>query len=357
MPLWKIDAKRKELPPSMVAGETDSPYRNRSGDPAEQQELDRLYAAAHGEGSLNLYLSGPWAWCRRSADRFAQRFPGIRVNLATGYSATLARAIDVQRRGAAPGPDLAVLQSVDDVERWASQGLLAPLRPPGSDQVMPAFIDPEGRYTGVEVNGLGYAYNPDLVAADEAPASAVDFLDQRFGGRVVSGFPHRDDLVLYLYHGLVERHGWRYVHQLLERRTAFVDGHGPLVQRVAAGDFAVTFDAALGLALSANRQGARIEIRVPDQEPMPVWAQTAAVFRDAPHPNTARLYLAWCLSEAEQRLVAENGSWPVRLDVPPPARLRPLSDYRLADGFGEFLRERALVAELRERLERYVGSP
>ena len=47
----------------------------------------------------------------------------------------------------------------------------------------------------------------------------------------------------------------------------------------------------------------------------PVFTLTGGIFKDAPHPNAAKLYLTWFLAKEQQSRV---GSFSSRADVPPP---------------------------------------
>jgi len=59
-----------------------------------------------------------------------------------------------------------------------------------------------------------------------------------------------------------------------------------------------------------------------DVDPMPIWPQTTAIFKDARHPNAAKLYITWFLAKEQQ---SRTGTWSTRLDVPPPSGLKPMS--------------------------------
>jgi len=43
--------------------------------------------------------------------------------------------------------------------------------------------------------------------------------------------------------------------------------------------------------------------------------------------------------------------------VPPPEGFKPLTSYRIANGYREFVADDKLVTELRQRMEHYTGPP
>ena len=80
------------------------------------------------------------------------------------------------------------------------------------------------------------------------------------------------------------------------------------------------------------------EIAFSETDPTPIWAQTAATFKDSPHPNAARLFLSWFLQKEQQ--TKQIDTWSVRVDVPPPDGMPPVFSLMLANRYAEFLATR-----------------
>ena len=90
---------------------------------------------------------------------------------------------------------------------------------------------------------------------------------------------------------------------------------------------------------------------------MPVYPITTGIFAKAPHPNAAKLFLAFAISKEQQQRTAASGAIPVRPDVGPAAGLKPLSSYRITDGYINFISNQTRTKELRQRFEGYIGPP
>jgi ABC-type Fe3+ transport system substrate-binding protein len=115
----------------------------------------------------------------------------------------------------------------------------------------------------------------------------------------------------------------------------------------------VTFDMIAALTLAEKAEGnLTAELAFPSLAPMPIWPQGAAIFKDAPHPNAAKLFLTWFLAREQQ---AKFIGWSVRADLPPPAGLKPIFGYQVANKYAEFVSDGTRLAELRERFESYTG--
>ena len=94
------------------------------------------------------------------------------------------------------------------------------------------------------------------------------------------------------------------------------------------------FNTARMCRVSTQIAGKPVEISFSKIDKTPVWAQTAATFRDSPHPNAARLFLNWFLEKEQQ---SKLGTWSPRKDVPPPAGLPPLFSLKLANDYPAFI--------------------
>jgi ABC-type Fe3+ transport system substrate-binding protein len=318
---------------------------------AAAQSLEQLYAAAKKEAALVLVGGGPAPPYEKFAHEFMQRYPGIAVTASGGPSNVHAEEIDKQMAARALRTDMAILQTVQDFERWKKAGALAPFKPDGFDKIDAGWKDADGAYVGVYVNGAVYAYNPQKVKPESVPRTALDFTRPEFKDGIITTYPHVDDVTLYLYAILTEKYP-DFLERLKPNALAFVRGHLGVSRAIAAGDKSLTFDAIAKDANDAARAGQPIAIALSETEPMPVWAQIAGIFKDAPHPNAAKLFLSWYLQPEQQR---RTGYWSSRADVGPPEGLKSLSSYRLANDYRAFIADEARAKALRQRYEAFTG--
>ena len=137
--------------------------------------------------------------------------------------------------------DLAILQTTQDYVRWKRQGACRasprrvrthPVEAQRSDaQFLPVFLVM-----------IGFAYNPAQVTEADAPRTIPDFLKPAFKGKIVSTYPHDDDLTLYSNTLIVEKYGWEMMEKLLKQDMKFVRSHVLVAQETAKGERPVTFD-------------------------------------------------------------------------------------------------------------------
>src|SRR5262245_44482028 len=150
------------------------------------------------------------------------------------------------------------------------------------------------------------------------PASAPDFLKPMFAGKLITCYPADDDATLYLFHLIVQKYGWSWMDKYMATRPNFVQGHLPVARSVASGENVATFDASSSV-WPFRREGKLAVIWSPVDE-TPVFTLTGGIFKEAPHPNAAKLYLTWFLAREQQ---GRLGSFSSRVDVPPPEGFQP----------------------------------
>jgi ABC-type Fe3+ transport system substrate-binding protein len=321
-------------------------------EPSPSQSLNAIYAKAKAEGALVLYTGGPTAPWEATAKEFSARYPGIAVSVTGGFSNVLDKKIDAQLAASKLEVDLAVFQTLQDFVRWKQQGVLLEFKPQGFEKIDASFKDTDGAFVAVQVNAHAYAYNPNLVKPEDVPRSALDFLNPRFKGKVVSCYPADDDATLYDFYSIVQKYGWSYMDRYMANQPNFIQGHLGVVRSIASGENLLTFDTIASISTDQKNLGLTQAVAFPQSDPFPIWPFTAAIFKSAPHANAARLFLSWYLSPEMQ---AKTGNWSPRSDVLPPYGWKPILSYKVVNDYREFLMNTKQLEELRKRFEAYTG--
>ena len=321
--------------------------------PARAQAPDAIYTAAKTEGAFVLYVGGPTAPWEATARSFEQRYPGIKVAITGGFSNVLDKKIDQQIKDGKLEVDTAIFQTLQDFVRWKAEGQLLPYKPPGFDAIDHSFKDAEGAFYGVMVNAMPYMYNTEQVAAADVPEFGAGFSQAAVQGQdghalpgrrrrdPVAVPPHRAEIRLGL-HGQV--HG---------QQAELHPGPSRPAAQHRAGQNWVTFDSIFNITTVEKKAGKPVESHFSTKDATPIWPLTGAIFKDAPHPNAAKLFLGWLLEPAQQ---VATGTWSGAQGRAAAGGLQ--ADLRLSRSStttSSFLvNERELVA-LRKRFEGYTG--
>jgi ABC-type Fe3+ transport system substrate-binding protein len=315
-------------------------------------DADDLYEAAKREGTVHLYTGGSASGSASYVAAFKREFPGIDVIVTGAYSNVNDKLIDQQLHEKNVSADIVMFQTVQDFVAWKRAGDLLPFRFTDFALYAPRYTDPDGAFVASSLYPLTYGYNPAAVAPAAVPKSALDFLKPELHGKLITCYPHDDDATLYLFYTLSQKYGWDFIDRYMATDPSFVEGHLGVVQAIAAGRKAATFDCSAHTAMDVKNKGGAIEVAFSSNDPIPVFYTTNAILRAAPHPNAAKLFTNFFLSK-EQQIATET--WSPRRDVPPPHGLQPLSAYHLADGYRAFMVQTALIDDLRRRFLALTG--
>jgi ABC-type Fe3+ transport system substrate-binding protein len=317
---------------------------------ASAETLQELYEKAKAEKELVFYSGGPAVPHEGRAKLFMQQYPGITVKVTGGFSNVLNERIEKQMAEGKLAVDMAFFQTVQDFVAWKKRGQLLSFKPEGFDQIYPNFRDDDGAYMALSANALTYAYNTSKVRTEDAPKSAEDFLKPMFAGNVITCYPADDDATLYLFHVIIQKYGWAWMDKYMAAKPNFVQGHLPVARSVAAGETIATFDASSSV-WPFRREG-KLAVAWSPVDETPVFTLTGGIFKQAPHPNAAKLYLTWYLAKEQQ---SRTGTFSPRADVPPPAGMAPLSSYNIDNRYRALVSDDSRLTELRRRFGAYVA--
>ena len=314
----------------------------------QAQGSDQLYEKAKVEKTVALYGAGPSDPYKRWIADFEKKYPGVTVAFTGGLSNSLDKKIEQQLADKKMEADVGIFQTIQDFVKWKKMGALMLYKPDGSDTIDPAFKDEDGAFTAVSVNLVTYAYNTQHVAPADVPKSALDFLKPIFTGKLITTDPSDDDAALITYKGIVDKYGWDYMDKYIGQSPRFVrDGHATVSNAIASGEMLATFDST-STTPRLIAAGKPIQLVLSEHDATPLFLVAGAIFKEAPHPNAAKLFLDWYLAPEQQ---SRTGAFSPRSDVPPPKGWQPLSTYKLDRGFRALLSDEPKLVALKRRFD------
>src|SRR4051812_11989332 len=155
------------------------------------------------------------------------------------------------------------------------------------------------RWVADRLNFFVVGYNTNKVKRAEIPATYEGFVDPRWKGRI--GLEATDvEWMATLIKTWGDAKGMAYFGALSAMRPDVRDGHVLLASLVAAGEVPVALSVYSSEIEALKRRGAPIDY-VPVQ-PVVARPQGIGVMKNAPHPNAARLFAGYVLSDEGQKL-------------------------------------------------------
>jgi len=210
-------------------------------------------------------------------------------------------------------------------DRLAAQNLLAPLGlPKALTDAIPERLgtpkpvslkDPKGYWIGTLLESTGIAYHPTLFKrlGVPPPKDWDDLLHPRLKGQVVQVPPTRSSSSHAAYEVILQRDGdakgWEFLKRLAAHTGLFAARSRDIPAIVARGEFAAGFAVPSYFAFEDRLAG--YDIRYVAPRTAWITSGPAAILRGAQHPNVARAFIEFLLSERGQRIAMERGLFPI----------------------------------------------
>ena len=276
-----------------------------------------LLVAAKKEGKVVLYTANFLDTEQAVVKRFAERFPGIQIEIVRAPAGQLMTRIKTE--AAANRMIADVIDISDRVQARAMIELFAPYAPPNAADY-PEEARTADRLWPRSGNAWTITYNSALVT--DPPKSWADLVSPEFGklrlGQTViasGGGPFN--------RAMFERKvlGEDYWTKQAALKPALFPSQAQMVDAMIRGEIAIA-PLVTNLAIPLTAQGAPLKwFFAPEGVPVTVFC--AGVAKGADHPNAAKLFLGWGLSREGQALMVELGSFSSMAQAPMPPGVDP----------------------------------
>jgi len=300
-----------------------------------------LIEGAKKEGKMVFYAGMTAEDSIQFINRFKEKYPFVDAQLVRISGNKMANRILSEARGKRY-PDVVSVNGYV-MEFLKSKGLLQKYLSPERKAYAKGFKDPDGFYTSFYRTTNVIAYNTKLVSPNEAPKSYEDLLDPKWRGAKLGIVA--DDIIWFanMLKIMGREKGNKYMLKLSGQRPVLRQGHTLNTLLLAAGEFSITINVYGHRVEKLKAKGAPIE-----------WVRTKgivthinpiAVGANAPHPNAAKLFVNFALSEEAQIMMRGLRRIPARLGVEanPPGLIKGLElipdDLTLAPKLAKYNKE------------------
>ena len=269
-----------------------------------------------------LYCSVDQELAKQIVAEFEKR---THIKVQTRYDSEAGKTVGLVQKIIAESPaplaDVFWSGEVFHTIRVSRLGLLAPYVSDDTAGWPAGFADPNGLWYGFALRARVIAYNTKRVSADQAPKTLEDVLDAQWQGRVTMAVPEfgttGGDIASWFVH-----YGFDRAHEILlalkANKIRLVDGNSTAVRMVATGQADICFTDTDDV-YAAQRNGWPIAMNYLDQggDGSLVIPNTAALIKNAPHPEQARKLMEFLLSRDVERMLAQSYSHnsPIRPDL------------------------------------------
>jgi len=285
-----------------------------------EQEGEVVYYSHDGEAGIAALLEG-----------FRKDFPKIKTSYVRAQTGALYAKITAERSANRFGVDVLQLSDISPAIDFQKKGGYELHVSPEHAAYKPAYQStPAGHFTWAGVTFAGIAYNRSKVKAEQAPKTWKDILSATHKDGIsaklsTSGMQHMQ------WYTLRKLYGADFWPEFAKQRPKGFDSRAQLFDRLAKGDDRVCALAEYAGYTLFKEKGAEIDFVAPP-DGLPATPALIGVVNRAPHPEAAKLFVDWALSNRGQSVYQTQtillyGS--VRTDAPPMATGKKLADFKL----------------------------
>jgi iron(III) transport system substrate-binding protein len=274
-------------------------------------------AKAKEEGTVTWYTSTPIAIAQKTADLFTQK-TGIKVDLFRSGGSQIMRRFQQEAASGRMAADVLTASDQAEITSLAKTGVFEAFKPEHFDKVPEMAKDPSGAYTAQRLNMVTVYYRSDKVAPQDVPKTLADLTDPKYKDQLVMADPSFSAMQVAVTGMIAKNLGWDYYQKLAKNGAMVVQGGQQVSDMVKRGERLIAVAASNSYAADAKLAGFPIEAVYPKDGTFIVPAPTA-IIKGGPHPNAAKLFMNFLLSDEAQQMYPAAGGYSAREDIPAPA--------------------------------------
>jgi iron(III) transport system substrate-binding protein len=269
-----------------------------------------LEDGARKEGALLIYTTG--TQIQPLIDRFKQKYPFLRVELArAGSTDVAAKVIEEYSAGVYLADAFELAAHGLMVPR--DLGILQPFTSPEAVNYERSAIERGRHWISVREGYTGIGFNSDKIAPAEAPKTYQDLLDPKWKGKMaVSALATTASNWVGT---MLITYGMDFVRKLSQQtmRPYRITARA-VANLMISGEVLLSPTTYLSHVEASRAQGAPLAWNAPG--PVPVTDTSAAIASKAPHPHAAMLFIDFLLSKEGQLMYRDLGYMSSRSDMP-----------------------------------------
>jgi len=320
----------------VIAAPAFDPFTYRGGD---RQKL--LEDGAKREGRVMFYSALiPNLGLRAITIGFKQKYPFVAIESYRGTEVAITQKMLAELRAGAPVGD--TMEGSELAPLFLKSGLLQKFDSPYLEKIPPQYRERSGLSAATRFSYYGTAYNTKLVPPGTQPKTFEDLLDPKWKNRLAWRVGSNSGAHMFVANVMVTMgdKADAYLKALSQQNVvAFNGAANALIDRVIAGEYAITLTTAEHLPIIAATKGAPIAAQ--PLQPMPSTVASIMIPRGTTHPNAAMLFVDYILSAEGQTVLRDAQYFPTNTDVQPLKELWPVSP-RLAGLKENFISDQAL---------------
>ena len=294
-----------------------------------QETTPAMVAAAEKEGKVVWYASVDVKVAEAVKKAFVAKYPKIDVDVERSGSERIFQRINQEYQSGIKNVDVVNSSDASHFIFWKQQGWLGKHVPPDTAKFPANGKDSDGFYFAWRSSLSVMGYNTNLVQEKDAPTGYADLLDAKWKGKMAKAHPGYSGTALTGTYAISKAIGWDYLEKLSKQGVQQLQSTTATPKSIASGERAVMVDGNDYNMFMEMKAKSPVKIIYP-KEGTPFVTSPTAIFKDAPHPNAARVFQNFLYTApAQQLIVDEGGNRSLHPDVKEPPERTPLAKIKL----------------------------
>jgi iron(III) transport system substrate-binding protein len=297
-----------------------------AGFASAQDDWAKVVAAAKAEGKLIVYSAYVGAPSTKAVAKAFETKYGIQIETLESRASEQRERIRTEHAAGRFAADLMFTSPAQAGLQNAEDKVVEQLPTLPSIGLMTGKFKADSVFLPTTTLNYGILINTTLVKPEDEPKSWKDLADPKWKGKILADDPRAigGGYLTMLVHHETPALGLAYVEAYAAQGPTLTRDQRQSQQRVARGEFAIYTPFILN---DYNRMpGLPVKHIIPS-EGVPYVLYGYSLLKNAPHPNAARLYMDFILSEEAQLIWAREGHGSVSAGIADkiPAEVRPIS--------------------------------
>lgn len=267
--------------------------------PLQANADPKVIEAAKKEGELVWWSTIAQDQSQKVVDEFMKRYPFIKAHYWRSGSVGLHQKIMIEARAGRSSWDVVSQTTPEFIDELKQKKLIAAYHSPERGSFSADLKDKEGFWTGTYALPTGLGFNTQQVKKEAVPKSYKDLLDPKWKGGKISVDDENYEFLIGLSEAWGKAAAVEYLKALAAQAPMVSRGATQRTQLLAAGEFplAVTYTHTVEWSKS---QGTSVDWV--NLEPVVIKFDGIMLGANAAHPNAAKLFIDFILSQQGQEL-------------------------------------------------------
>jgi iron(III) transport system substrate-binding protein len=284
-------------------------------------------AKAKAEGKVVWYTSTPIPQGQKIVNLFEKEY-GIKVEMFRSGGSAVLRRFQQEADAGRFAADVMTTSDPAAAALLAAKGLFVPFKPKNFDKIPDAAKDKDGNYIAQRLNMMTIYIRQDKVSAADEPKTWNDLANPKYKGKLVMTDPSFTSLQVSVVGMMAKERGWGFYEKLRANDIMVVQSNQQVSDMLKRGERDIAVGALDSYAAEERKAGHPMKTLYPSDGVFVIPSPTS-VIKGGPNPNAAKLFAAFMITDAVQKIFPDDGGFAARSDIAAPAGSPALSSIKI----------------------------